>query len=388
MTTVQDTMEGVGLGAEDTSPAISVTDLVKSFTRHDGAVVPAIDDTTLEVARGEFLVLLGASGCGKSTFLRCLAGLEEPDTGQIVGPDKRWFSSEDDLFVPPERRDASMVFQSYALWPHMTVFGNVAYPWTTGGRRHSKSQIRDRVTEVLELVGIAGLADQYPGQVSGGQQQRVALARALVQGSDVVLFDEPLSNVDARVRVQLRTEIRAMQQRLGFTAVYVTHDQEEAFDIADRIAVIDHGKVAHVGTPREVFHEPANLRVARFVGRLEEQEGKVCSVDGASVTVSTPIGDVVAATCEDGLAVGDDAVVVWRPGSAVIDGAEASVNSWSGKVTRSHLLGTFTDTEIGLGAQHSTHTRVWEFGDRVRAAETTCRVVVPPEKVRALRPME
>ncbi|WP_169979567.1 ABC transporter ATP-binding protein [Microbispora sp. H10836] len=368
----------------DAGPALSIRQLKKVFHRPGGQDVPAIDDTTMDVAKGELLVLLGASGCGKSTFLRCIAGLETPDSGVIESHGRIWYSSQDRMLVPPERRDLSMIFQSYALWPHMTIRDNVAYPLTVGKKRPSRTEIRERVDDVLRMMGIENLAEQYPAQISGGQQQRVALARALVRGSEIVLFDEPLSNVDARVRDQLRTEIRAMQQRLGFTAIYVTHDQEEALAIADRIAVIDHGVVAHLGTPREVYLAPANLRVARFVGKLNEVDGVVSSVEGGRVTVRTDIGEVVAGSAQEGLAVGDPAVAVWRPDRVRLGGGTSGPNSWDGVVTSSHFFGSFTDTKVAVAG---VTVLTWDLGDCPQPIQGSVRFSVAPDDVRALKPM-
>lgn len=366
--------------------ALSIRNLNKTFHRKEGGEVPAIDNTSMEVARGEFLVLLGSSGCGKSTFLRSIAGLERPDSGVIDSHGQLWYSSDDKVVVPPERRDLSMIFQSYALWPHMTIHDNVAYPLTTGRHKLSRSAMAEQVRSVLELVGIEELAQQYPAQISGGQQQRVALARALVRNSEIVLFDEPLSNVDARVRDQLRTEIRSMQQRLGFTALYVTHDQEEALAIADRIAVIDKGRVAHLASPREVYLEPANLRVARFVGKLNEAEGVVLSTrDDGTLTVRTESGDVVAGSAEDGLVPGDTCVVVWRPERIRLGWpTPGGVNVFEGTVNSSSFLGYFTDTQLASGSR----SFLWRnIGDKPVPVGDKIIMTVSPEDVRALKPM-
>ncbi|PZH16091.1 ABC transporter ATP-binding protein [Streptomyces sp. NTH33] len=363
-------------------PALRIRGVRKMYRRSDGEMVPAVDDTTLDVAEGEVLVLLGASGCGKSTFLRCIAGLEKPDAGVIESHGKILSSAEDGVFIPPEQRDVSMIFQSYALWPHMTIFKNVAYPLTTGHHKGlSRSQVRERVMGVLEMVGIAHLAEQYPAQISGGQQQRVALARALVKDSGIVLFDEPLSNVDARVRDQLRAEIREMQKRLGFTAIYVTHDQEEAIGMADRIAVIDHGVVAHVAAPREVYLRPANLRVARFIGKLNEVEGTVTGIEEGRITVATALGEIEASTGQDGLRTGQEVAAVWRPDRTVLGSAGDGVNSWPGRVRTSEFYGSFTDSRIVLGDHEVMH---WTTGDVPLETGGSVRLSVAPSDVRVL----
>jgi iron(III) transport system ATP-binding protein len=218
----------------------------------------AVKDVNLKVEAGTLVCLLGPSGCGKTTTLRMIAGFEEPTTGRV-------FIGDDDItVVPPYARPTAMVFQSYALFPHMSVYSNVAYGLRA--RRVSKSEIEERVNEVIRLMELEGHGDKSPPQLSGGQQQRVALARALVIRPKVLLFDEPLSNLDALLRVRMRSEIRSLQERLGITSVYVTHDQEEAFSIADQVAIMNKGHLIQLGTPRQLYREPADRFVAEFVG--------------------------------------------------------------------------------------------------------------------------
>lgn len=252
--------------------SVKIEGLTKRFVRRDGAIVNAIDNADLAIEPGEFVVLLGPSGCGKTTLLRSIAGLETPDSGRIVVGDTTVYSSDERVLLPPDRRGLSMMFQSYALWPHMTAQQNVRYP-LENRRRRPRKEMDQRVAEVLTTVGIGDLGNQYPGQLSGGQQQRVALARALVNDSPVVLFDEPLSNVDAKVREQLRFELLATQRRLGFTAVFVTHDQSEAMELATRIAVLDQGKVQQFGTPSDIYLRPETEYVAKFIGTTNELRG-------------------------------------------------------------------------------------------------------------------
>lgn len=228
-----------------------------------------IDDVNLEVAAGSLLGLLGPSGCGKTTTLRMIGGFLRPDEGRIE------IDSEDVTALGPERRPTAMVFQSYALWPHMTVERNVAFGLKL--RRLPKSDIRERVMGALELVNIPHLAGRYPAQISGGEQQRVALARALVLEPKVLLLDEPLSNLDAKLRVQVREDIRAIQQRVGITAVFVTHDQDEALSISDRVAVMHEGTVAQIGEPMEVYAQPATMFVGGFVGAMNRIPGSLSS---------------------------------------------------------------------------------------------------------------
>ena len=227
----------------------------------------AVDGIDLEVGEGELVALLGPSGCGKTTTLRCIAGFEDPSAGTIELAGKRIDT------LPPDRRGATMVFQGYALFPHLSVFENVAYGLRV--RRIRGQTLRDRVGTALALVGLEGLGERRPQQLSGGQQQRVALARALVLEPKLLLFDEPLSNLDAKLREQMRLEIRTLQQRVGITSVYVTHDQAEAMTLADRIAVMDRGRIVQLGTPRKIYEEPADRLVAAFVGHANFAVGTV-----------------------------------------------------------------------------------------------------------------
>ncbi|MFO8149807.1 MAG: ABC transporter ATP-binding protein [Trueperaceae bacterium] len=241
---------------------VELRGLVKRF----GKDVYAVDDVDLHIARGELLTLLGPSGCGKTTALRLIAGLERPTAGQILLDD------EDVARLPAYLRDVTMVFQSYALFPHMNVFENVAYGLRVA--RRPKDEIGTRVEEALAMVGLEGLAHRTPSQLSGGQQQRVALARALVIRPRVLLFDEPLSNLDAKLRKRVREDIRELQQRLGITSVYVTHDQEEALAISDRVVVMREGVVEQIGSPHELYTRPASRFVADFIGSANFLPGR------------------------------------------------------------------------------------------------------------------
>ncbi|GAA5146065.1 ABC transporter ATP-binding protein [Microbacterium pseudoresistens] len=292
---------------------VEIVGLSKRFKRRSGAgdVIP-IDDVTLSIAPGEFVVLLGPSGCGKTTLLRSIAGLERPDQGVIRITGKEVFNASRKLFVPPNRRPISMIFQSYALWPHMTVFQNIAYPITSRSRV-GRAEVRAGVERALTQVGLSGLGSQYPGQLSGGQQQRVALARALVTDAKVLLFDEPLSNVDAKVREELRAQLIEMQREFGFTAIYVTHDQAEAMELADRIAVLNSGHIEQLAAPREVYSRPATRYVAEFVGAANLYEGSVAAVSGGTVSVDTPLGRLVVADHGVPVNVDDRVSVMFRP---------------------------------------------------------------------------
>lgn len=239
---------------------------IEGLTKRFGGKPPAIavDDLSLEIAPGEFIVLLGPSGCGKTTTLRCLAGLETPDQGRISIGGDTVLDVRAKVNRPPNKRRIGMVFQSYALWPHMTVRKNIGYPLRA--RRIPREQSQGWIEETAQLVDCANLLDRYPAQLSGGQQQRVALARGLVARPDMVLFDEPLSNLDARLRDQVRAQLHELHARLGFTAVFVTHDQSEALALGDRLAIMKAGKIEQLGPPEQVFEEPATEYVAGFIG--------------------------------------------------------------------------------------------------------------------------
>ena len=262
---------------------IEIQNLFKRFKK-----VVAVNHIQLEVNKGEMLTLLGPSGCGKTTTLRCIAGLENPEEGDIIIDGKPMLSQG---FVQPSKRGIGMVFQNYAVWPHMKVFNNIVYGLKI--QKLSKRQIKDKGQKILELVGLDGLGERYPSQLSGGQQQRVALARALVGNPKVLLLDEPLSNLDAKLREELRFEIKSLVRRMGITSVYVTHDQAEAMVISDRIAVMDSGNVVQIGTAQEIYKKPANKFVADFIGTMNFMSGEVVQVfqDTDTVYVHTEFSE-------------------------------------------------------------------------------------------------
>jgi putative spermidine/putrescine transport system ATP-binding protein len=294
---------GRALGARDhaltSAPALSVRRLRKTF----GAVV-AVDEVSVDAAPGEFLSLLGPSGCGKSTILRMVAGLVEPDSGQVV------LAGQDITGVAVHRRNVGLVFQSYALFPHMTVFENIAFGLRR--RRMPEAELRARVERALELVRLGPLGARHPRQLSGGQQQRVALARALVIEPRVLLLDEPLSNLDALLRDEMRVELKRLQERLGTTMIFVTHDQAEALILSDRVVVMEAGRVAQVGRPEEVYRRPATPFVARFLGRANFLAGTVAGHDGDLIVVALEGGLSVLAGPRDGIATGQQVQVSIR----------------------------------------------------------------------------
>ena len=250
-----------------------------------GTSAAALQDISLDIASGAFFTLFGPSGCGKSTLLRCLAGLETPDAGEISIGGAVVFSSRGGRFVPPNRRRIGMVFQSYAIWPHMTVLQNVAFPLEV----QRQPDVRARARAALETVGLGSLEKRYASMLSGGQQQRVALARAIVADPAVLLLDEPLSNLDAALRDQMRAELQSLQKRIGLTAVYVTHDQTEALSMSDRIAVMSEGRIVEAGSPDELYYRPRAAFTARLIGGANVLQG-TASQESGETWVDTPIG--------------------------------------------------------------------------------------------------
>jgi ABC-type Fe3+/spermidine/putrescine transport system ATPase subunit len=302
--------------------------------------VNAVDGVSFSIAPGEVFTLLGPSGCGKTTTLRLVAGLEEPDGGEILIRGTAVAAPDRGLFAAPEKRQLGMVFQTYAIWPHLSVFENVAFPLRV--RREAHDDVRRRVLQALEVVGLGGLEERGATQLSGGQQQRVALARALVYEPAILLLDEPLSNLDAKLREQMRVEIRALQRKLGLTVLYVTHDQAEAMTLSDRIAVVNCGRFEQVGAPEDVYEHPATPFVAEFLGRTVSFEGKISKTEGACwIEFANGAGRcaLVGAT-RDALSDGAVARVFTRPEDVEISarGADHS-NQLAGTIEQVAYLG-------------------------------------------------
>ena len=304
--------------------------------------VVAINRIQLEVEQGEMLTLLGPSGCGKTTTLRCIAGLEKPDEGDIVIDGKPMLSQG---FVPSSKRGIGMVFQNYAVWPHMKVFNNIVYGLKL--QKLSRQVIQEKAQNVLALVGLEGLEDRYPAQLSGGQQQRVALARALVTNPKVLLLDEPLSNLDAKLREELRFEIKNLVRRMGITSVYVTHDQAEAMVISDRIAVMDSGNVVQIGKPEEIYEKPANTFVADFIGTTNFIAGEIVEVtkDSQTAVIRTEFNEEMHCRTSDVEATGPGTQVKAsiRPEDVevFVEPPDINQNLFKGTIAHRAFLGNF-----------------------------------------------
>ena len=317
----------------------------------------AVHNTTLDIEPGSFVTLLGPSGCGKTTTLRMIAGFESPDEGEI------YLGDEPINELTPNKRDTAMVFQSYALLPHYNVYDNVAYGLKL--RKVPKEEIHERVMKILDLVEMGGMESRMTNQLSGGQQQRVALARALVIEPSVLLFDEPLSNLDAKLRVTMRTEIRRIQQRVGITAVYVTHDQSEAMSLSDQIIVMNKGVVAQIGTPQEIYYHPADEFVADFIGEANFLKGNVVSMSGSKTIIEIQ-GKELEFSDAKNIQVGKECTMVLRPEAACV----ADEGVLPCKVTLSCFMGSYQnyhvqvgDTVVKITDFNPKHKKVYNVGD-------------------------
>jgi iron(III) transport system ATP-binding protein len=330
---------------------IRVQSLRKSFKTQEGGI-NALNDISFEVKTGSFFTLLGPSGCGKTTTLRSVAGLERPDQGEITIGNQLVFSSSQGVFVPGNKRDIGMVFQSYAIWPHMTVYKNVAYPLKA--KHRPREEIKEKVRAALKLVGMEELEDRLAPRLSGGQQQRVALARALVAEPQVLLLDEPLSNLDAKLRNQMRWELKDLQNRLGTTTLYVTHDQVEALAISDEIALMNRGKIIQIGTPPEIYGSPVNEFAADFIGAANIIHGEL--IDGPDekghARVKTPLGELSATQKWRKDQLGKEVLVAFRPEEVSIftEGQPAGRdNVLKGEIQGFTYLGEATEFHVAVG---------------------------------------
>jgi iron(III) transport system ATP-binding protein len=352
---------------------IDIRSLTKIF-KSRGEVVHALDGVDLCVHEKEFFVLLGLSGSGKTTLLRCVAGLEKADGGEIRLGGDLVSAPERGIFVPVEDRALGMVFQSYAVWPHMTVFENVAFPLANGKRKLPRASVRERVMGALELVQLAALADRPVPFLSGGQQQRVALARALAVEPRVLLMDEPLSNLDARLREEVRDEIRNLATKLGITVLYVTHDQVEAMALADRIAVMSGGKILQIGAPEELYQSPQDRKVGEFLGSMNEFEGNVQGAGQVKLSVGT-------VTCVLPEKPGKDVVVAIRPEDVAVSRSPSGLNNeFPAKLDARVFLGDITVYHLSInGAKLRGKTTQ---ADRELTVGSRVLVRLPPDKLR------
>ena len=333
---------------------LRVEGLTRTFVTGDGQV-QAVHDVSFEVKKGEFFSLLGPSGCGKTTTLRCIAGLETPDSGEIWIDDKTVFSSKRGIMVPVHEREIGMVFQSYAVWPHMNVAQNVGYPLVHGRRKLARNETKKRVKEILHLVQLDDLEARPSSLLSGGQQQRVAVARALVAEPQLLLMDEPLSNLDAKLRVEMRHELRDLFERLKLTALYVTHDQEEALVLSHRMAVMHSGRVVQLGPPMDIYKEPANLFVAGFVGTTNLLEGRIVLSEsaGARGLVETAVGKLHCALPQQ-VVQGQRVSLMFRPEAVSIHTVTCGsrVNVLPGQVRAVVFTGNRIEYDIDVGQYH------------------------------------
>jgi iron(III) transport system ATP-binding protein len=320
---------------------LSLQHLLKRFPARGGSgEVLAVDDVNLDIKQGEFVTLLGPSGCGKTTTLRLIAGFEFPTSGAII------LDGANVAPLPPDKRQMSMVFQSYAIFPHLSVYENISYGLKI--KKMSKRDIDKRIAEVLELTELIGLENRAPNQLSGGQQQRVALARALVMEPKVLLLDEPLSNLDAKLREQMRIELRRIQSQLGITSVYVTHDQVEAMSLSDRIVVMNEGRIEQVGPPREVYRAPASEFVANFIGRANFVDGRVLEVREDDLVIEAVGGRGVTPKPLQARQLGESVRLVIRPEAVRLD---ASRGDFPAVVRRSTYLGSTIEYEVEIAGE-------------------------------------
>lgn len=319
------------------SKGVNIKDITKIYITHEKkSEFKAVDNVSVDINAGEFVTLLGPSGCGKTTILRMIAGFEVPTDGEI------YLGGDVINDLTPDKRDTAMVFQSYALFPHLNIYDNVAYGLKL--KKISKEEIKNRVNDIISLVGLEGMELRYPNQLSGGQQQRVALARALVMEPGVLLFDEPLSNLDAKLRVYMRTEIRKIQKKVKITAIYVTHDQSEAMSLSDRIIIMNKGVIEQVGTPKEIYYKPASEFVADFIGAANFLNGKILEKKDEKIKLDIE-GNILELKYSGIKEVGDICKIILRPEAIKID----YKGKISGNIVDSTFMGAFQDYRVKVG---------------------------------------
>lgn len=377
---------GSGL-AQTTTNDVVVTNLTKQFGKGSEATA-AVGGVSFQIPAGSFFSLLGPSGSGKTTLLRCIAGLESPTTGSIrVGTDT-FVDVASNVERPVNKRDIGMVFQSYAIWPHMTVFENVAFPLRVKG--YSKSDLQERTTRALDMVGLGGFHGRSATLLSGGQQQRVALARAIVKEAKLLLLDEPLSNLDAELRTSMRRELRDLQQNIGVTTIYVTHDQDEALSMSSRIALMRTGRVVEVDTPENLYLRPRDPFTARFIGQVDLVPGRLVQRDGERVIVETSFGAPLKATLRDAGFSGTAEVALLirpehidiRPTNEVSGESGTEDNRLRGTITSAQFSGKLQEYVVEVNGTplrvQSLSRRIHEVGDDVELTIPGSRCVVVP----------
>lgn len=310
---------------------LNIENLTKTFL-HNGRKVNAVNNINLSIKEGEFVCLLGPSGCGKTTTLRMIAGFETATSGSIK------MNNKDIAYLSPDKRGISMVFQNYALFPHMNVYDNIAYGLKI--QKRPKEEINQRVEKILKLMKMEDFAERVPSQMSGGQQQRVSLARALIMNSEILLFDEPLSNLDAKLRLHMRDEIRKLQKEVGITSIYVTHDQAEAMALSDKIVIMKDGEIAQVGSPSEIYQKPNSEFVAKFIGRANILDAKIEEINENSTIISL-LGSRYNVKEKTNYSIGDDVKVVIRPESIKFNENNHSLN-----ITKSLFMGENHEYEV------------------------------------------
>jgi iron(III) transport system ATP-binding protein len=328
-----------------------VAGLCTEYVGEHGQTIRAAQEVSFDVPQGKLFTLLGPSGCGKTTTLRSIAGLERPRSGEITVGGEVIYSSRKDIFIPPNRRGLGMVFQSYAIWPHMTVFDNAAFPLQVGKKGFSRKQIQERVHRVLKVVALDDMAEREATKLSGGQQQRLALARALVMEPPLLLLDEPLSNLDAKLRERMRFELKRLQRELGITTVYVTHDQSEALALSHSIAVMNGGRIEQLGSPREVYERPRNQFVADFVGTTNFVKGTVSGTDTSAgfYRIASEVGELKARGV-DSLKAGEEVVLSIRPEDIELsERRQDGENVYQASVDQKVFLGEFVDFQVLIG---------------------------------------